>query len=206
MDADLRREYVLNAIKQQSKPVSASFLAKELNVSRQVIVGDVALLRAQGNDIIATARGYMTPAFIRGGENVSRRTSEVFVSMQSPAGANSEFLFAPWYSETNQYLSKVVCQHTPGDTRNELYTIVDLGAIVVNVIVEHGYYGEITGCLNLATRKDVDLFIGKVDASEVKLLSELTMGVHLHTIACYDNAHFEEVYLALDVAGYLYKN
>jgi len=172
MDTNLRREHVLTTIKQQQKPVSASLLAKELNVSRQVIVGDVALLRAQGHEIIATARGYMIPNF----------------------------------NEADQYLGKVVCQHTPADTRNELYTIVDLNALVVNVIVEHGFYGEITGCLNLANRKDVDIFMEKVKSAEVKLLSELTMGIHIHTIACRNKAHFDEVYQTLEENGYLYKN
>jgi len=174
MDADLRREYVLDKIRNQAqnKPVSASFLAKELNVSRQVLVGDVALLRAQGHEIIATARGYMIPNF----------------------------------NEANQYAGKVVCQHTPSDTKSELYTIVDLDAVVVSVTVEHGFYGEITGCLNLANRKDVDIFISKVEASEVKLLSELTMGIHIHTIACRNKAHFDEVYHALKSAGFIYRN
>jgi len=172
MDTNSRREYVLNTIKQQKKPVSASLLAKELNVSRQVIVGDVALLRAQGHEIIATARGYMIPNF----------------------------------NETDQYLGKIVCQHTPEATKDELYTIVDLDAIVVNVIVEHGFYGEIAGCLNLANRKDVDTFMGKVKSAEIKLLSELTMGIHIHTIACRNKAHFDEVYQALEANGYLYKN
>lgn len=40
-------------------PLSASHLAKELNVSRQIIVGDVALLRASGENIFATPRGYI---------------------------------------------------------------------------------------------------------------------------------------------------
>jgi len=172
MDAEQRRERVLNAIKHQNRPISASLLARELNVSRQIIVGDVALLRAQGHEIIATARGYITSTF----------------------------------SEANQFLGKVVCQHRPDQTRAELYIIVDLGATAVNVVVEHSYYGEITGGLNLASRKDVDEFMGKVKASEVKLLSELTMGIHLHTIACRDKAHFEEVYQALKAGGFLYQN
>jgi len=171
MDADSRREYVLNVINNQNKPVSASFLAKELNVSRQVIVGDVALLRAQGHEIIATARGYMIPSF----------------------------------NDSNQYLGKVACQHLPENTKSELYIMVDLGAVVVNVIVAHGFYGEITGCLNLASRLDVDIFMDKVNASEIKLLSELTMGIHLHTIACRNKTHFDEVCQALDNNGYLYK-
>ena len=71
------------------------------------------------------------------------------------------------------------------------------------MIVEHGLYGEITGSLNLTTRGDVDMFIRKVENAEVKLLSELTMGVHTHTIACRDKAHFEAVCLVLAAAGHL---
>ena len=170
MDADKRREYVLDKIRRRERPVSASSLAKELSVSRQVIVGDVSLLRARGHEIIATARGYMVPK----------------------------------NNEANRYFGKVACQHTSARVKDELYTIVDLGAVVVNVIVEHGVYGEITGSLNLDNREDVDVFIGKVDAMEVRLLSELTMGAHLHTIACRDQAHFEEVYQALKAGGFLY--
>jgi len=57
-----RRHSVLKIISQSKKPISASLIAKTLNVSRQIIVGDVALLRAEGHEITATARGYlMTP-------------------------------------------------------------------------------------------------------------------------------------------------
>lgn len=45
MNSEKRREYIMNALKQTDRPISASKLAKELSVSRQIIVGDVALLR-----------------------------------------------------------------------------------------------------------------------------------------------------------------
>ena len=61
MDKILRRERILEEIRQAQKPISATVLAEKFNVSRQVVVGDVALLRANGLDIIATARGYMIP-------------------------------------------------------------------------------------------------------------------------------------------------
>ena len=48
MNSEKRREYIMNALKQTDRPISASKLAKELSVSRQIIVGDVALLRASG--------------------------------------------------------------------------------------------------------------------------------------------------------------
>ena len=40
-------------------PVSAAALARRFSVSRQIIVGDIALLRASGADISATPRGYV---------------------------------------------------------------------------------------------------------------------------------------------------
>jgi len=172
MESELRREQILNMISEQISPISASSLAKMLNVSRQVIVGDIALLRAKGHEIIATARGYIVPSF----------------------------------RESNSYLGKVACRHARADTLNELYTIVDLGATVVNVIVEHKLYGEITGGLNLTDRKDVDVFIEKAELSNIRLLSELTMEVHLHTIACNDKVHFEQICKALEDNGYLFKN
>ena len=55
----IRRGKILEIIQKSSTPVSASTLAKELGVSRQGIVGDVALLRAEGNEIISTPRGYV---------------------------------------------------------------------------------------------------------------------------------------------------
>jgi len=173
MNSELRREQILNIIRQQKSPISATVLAKELNVSRQVIVGDVAYLRAQGNEIVATARGYLMPELI---------------------------------GNPNSYFGKVACRHTREYTKPELYTMVDLGATVVNVIVEHELYGELTGGLNLASREDVDAFFKKAESSNIKLLSELTMDVHLHTIACRDKFHFEQVCNALEKNGYLFQN
>ena len=54
-----RRDEILTEIKKSDVPVSAGTLAKKFHVSRQIIVGDVALLRAEGNKIIATPRGYV---------------------------------------------------------------------------------------------------------------------------------------------------
>lgn len=59
MDSNTRREHILETIQKSTKPISASSLAKLFHVSRQIIVGDIALLRAGGNEIIATPRGYV---------------------------------------------------------------------------------------------------------------------------------------------------
>lgn len=54
-----RRERILEYLKDTQEPLSATALARRLSVSRQVIVGDVALLRAAGEAVSATPRGYV---------------------------------------------------------------------------------------------------------------------------------------------------
>lgn len=58
MDGEERRSAILEILRGADRPVSASALAARFNVSRQIIVGDVALLRASGSEITATPRGY----------------------------------------------------------------------------------------------------------------------------------------------------
>lgn len=62
MKANERRAEILSLIGNSQHPVSASFLSEKYSVSRQVIVQDIALLRAQGYGVIATNRGYVLGA------------------------------------------------------------------------------------------------------------------------------------------------
>ena len=59
MNAETRRKKILEQLSASNKPVSATALAGMFSVSRQVIAGDIALLRASGADITATPRGYV---------------------------------------------------------------------------------------------------------------------------------------------------
>jgi len=156
-------------IKESDRALSASLLATKLGVSRQVIVGDVALLRAEGQEIIATARGYIIPDI----------------------------------TKKNQYIRKIACCHTPEQTIDELYLLVDLGVSVDYVVIEHEVYGELTGYLGIENRTDVDLFVKKLASSQSRLLSELTLGIHLHTVSCRNKEHFDEMMVAMTKAGYL---
>ncbi|MDO5491922.1 MAG: transcription repressor NadR [Bacillota bacterium] len=54
-----RQQDILNTLRQTDRPISASALAGQFDVSRQIIVSDVALLRAAGEEIVATSRGYL---------------------------------------------------------------------------------------------------------------------------------------------------
>ncbi|SFD39873.1 hypothetical protein SAMN05216238_101157 [Lentibacillus persicus] len=144
-----RRKKILNVLKASSDPHSGSMLARQMNVSRQAIVQDISLLKAKGEPIIATSRGYV------------------------------------YYEETNenQKFSRVIAvSHKFEETGNELYTLVDHGVTVRNVMVEHPVYGDLTGSLMIKNRLDVDAFLKKINQTGASLLSKLTAGVHLHTI------------------------
>ena len=59
MDAADRRIAILDRLNNTTVPLPAAGLGEALGVSRQIIVGDVALLRASGHSIHATNRGYL---------------------------------------------------------------------------------------------------------------------------------------------------
>ena len=59
MDGTERRKQILQMLTESAGPVSGTRLAKEFSVSRQVIVQDMALLRANGTEIVSTNRGYL---------------------------------------------------------------------------------------------------------------------------------------------------
>ena len=59
MSGEERRGKIIQRLKESDKPIPGTALAKEFDVSRQVIVQDVALLRANGKNIFSTNRGYL---------------------------------------------------------------------------------------------------------------------------------------------------
>ena len=54
-----RREQILQILKNSKEPVAGTELANQLDVSRQVIVQDMALIRANGVEVFSTNRGYL---------------------------------------------------------------------------------------------------------------------------------------------------
>ena len=65
MKAEKRREEILSFIGNSDEPIPANSLKDRFNVSRQVIVQDIAILRANGYDITSTNRGYFLNAKLR---------------------------------------------------------------------------------------------------------------------------------------------
>ncbi|MEC6747197.1 transcription repressor NadR [Marinilactibacillus sp. XAAS-LB27] len=169
MEAETRREQIISMLSESNHPVVARVLAERFGVSRQVIVGDIALLRAEGQEILSTPKGYI------------RRV------------------------ETHIHKRRIVCQHHYERTQEELYTIVDHGGQVLDVIVEHPLYGEIIGGLNISSRMDVDDFLKAIEKNDTSLLAELTHGLHTHTISAKDEETLDKIAATLDEKNLLYK-
>ncbi|MEG0328891.1 MAG: transcription repressor NadR [Longicatena sp.] len=169
MNSAQRREKIVEEINKSDKPLSASFLAKLFEVSRQVVVGDIALLRAGGHLIIATPRGY----------TFEKKEKEGIVRT-------------------------IAVSHKSDKLAEEIYTIVDLGGVIIDVIVEHPVYGELSGTLHIASRYDADQFLNSVKEHQAKPLSELTNGLHLHTIQCENEIIYQRILQGLEDKGFLY--
>lgn len=61
MNSKERRNYILHKLIKFVEPLKGHLLAAELGVTRQIIVKDIAILRAEGKNIIATPEGYIIP-------------------------------------------------------------------------------------------------------------------------------------------------
>lgn len=59
ISGDERRKSILTLLEQTPDPLKGNELAEKMNVSRQVIVQDISLLKAEGQPIIATSQGYL---------------------------------------------------------------------------------------------------------------------------------------------------
>jgi uncharacterized protein len=136
-----RRDNILKLLLESSEPFTGS------DITRQIIVKDIAILRAKGKNIIATPDGYIIN------------------------------------KNENKIKAIIAVTHTEEEMFDEMNIVIKYGGIIEDVIVEHPLYGEITGMLMIKNYNELNKFIEKYNKQRAKLLSVLTNGVHLHTIA-----------------------
>lgn len=163
-----RRSDLLRVIQEHGEPITGTELAQRLGVSRQIIVQDVAVLRAAGQEILATPRGYM---------------------LLPPGPAAHRAILAT--------------RHSRQDTEDELSIMVDHGLRVLDVVVEHPLYGELRAPLMFSSRSDIRTWRARLDETGASLLSDLTGGVHLHTVETSDPARLERAREELARRGFL---
>lgn len=87
--------------------------------------------------------------------------------------------------------------------REELYAVVDAGAVVEDIVVSHPVYGEFRAMLMLASRRQVDDFVENPGWQEASPLSVLTDGLHLHTLTAPDERTLDVAFSELERRGFL---
>jgi uncharacterized protein len=82
--ASQRRRRIVAWMRSHGAPIRGGELARHFRVSRQCLVQDVAILRAGGEDIVATPRGYRLPT------GVGRRHRAVLACRHAPERTEEE--------------------------------------------------------------------------------------------------------------------
>lgn len=169
MLSEARREKIVEKLKAEERTITGGELAKAFDVSRQVIVQDIAVLRAQGYDILATANGYMLPK----------------------------------QQQTYRYIKAIACRHMGyREMEEELTIMVDMGAKILDVVVDHPVYGKISRNLMICSRMDVQDFMHKVKTQKAEPLSSLTGGEHIHHLELSGERAYQLMMEALREKGF----
>ena len=168
MESDDRRKQILEILTSRNTPVSGSDLAELLKVSRQVIVQDIALLRAVNKSILSTNKGYII------------------------------------YSTEPRMHRRTFCvKHSDLQIKEELETIVDNCGRILDVVIDHEIYGQITVDLIINSRRDVREFVRKLEENRTRPLNYLTNGLHFHTIEADTEEDLDLIEEELNKKGFL---
>jgi len=168
MNSVERRIQIEQMLMKSVRAIKGQELADDFGVTRQVIVKDISIMRAEGKNIVATPEGYIIPI-----------------------------------PDKNLIKRMVAFWHEPDAMEEELNTIVNLGGVVQEVLIEHPVYGEIRGMLMIKNNEDVKNFIKRFEEFQAEPLSSLTGGIHLHTIAAKDENTMNIIIEELKKKNYL---
>ena len=184
MTGEERRNGLLNTIREADAPLSGAALAKKYQVSRQVIVQDMALLRAAHHEIYATPKGY--------------------VILQSQLDDISEKKMEARIDQKASVSREYRVSHSDEEIEDELNTIVDMGGKVIDVIIRHEVYGTIRADLPMQCRRHVQAFVEEIKTGKSKPLKNLTSGgIHYHTVEADSEETLDLIEQELKKKGYL---
>lgn len=168
VEGETRRKKIIDILTTSNKPISGTELSEMLAVSRQVIVQDIALLRAVNKSILSTNKGYLL-----------------------------------YNNESKKFRKSFCVIHSDKQISDELETIVDNNGKILDVVIEHDIYGQITVDLIINSRRDIKEFISKLNSNKTKPLKNLTDGIHYHTVEVDVESDLDLIERELKKKGYL---
>lgn len=132
MTGEMRRMKILDVLKSQHTPVSGTALAKQFHVSRQVIVQDIALMRAENHWILSTNKGYV----YRTEELDDTQPKRVFWVKHSTEQVLDEFMTV---LELGGKILDVAVEH-------ELYGQIRVDLLIETVHDAHDFVAKLAKC------------------------------------------------------------
>lgn len=132
MTGEIRREQILQMLKQQGIPMSGTTLAKHFRVSRQVIVQDIALMRAENHRILSTNKGYL----FRTEEQTNTQPKRVFHVKHTTEQVLDEFMVV---TELGGKVLDVAVEH-------ELYGQIRVDLLVETAQDARDFFDRLTAC------------------------------------------------------------
>ncbi len=125
----LRRDIIIKLIKESPTPISGAKISEVLNVSRQVIVQDIAILRASNIDIQSTNKGYVITDVITRVFKVKHNKKDITDELTTIVDLGGEildcFIIHDVYGEINVPLN-ISSRKDINDFTDELKTKEDL--------------------------------------------------------------------------------
>ncbi|RNF40955.1 transcription repressor NadR [Planococcus salinus] len=151
-----RRQILLEKIKTANKPLTGSELAAVAQVSRQVIVGDMTLLKAKGEPILATSQGYLYMNNETGRVETSRRIAcrhqpqdteqELMVLVEAGVTVKDVSIEHPVYGE----LTAGIHVSTPQQVADFMKRVRDTGASYLLELTDGTHLHTITAANDAA--------------------------------------------------------
>ena len=132
MTGESRRTKILDMLKSQHTPISGTALAKQFHVSRQVIVQDIALIRAENHRILSTNKGYV----YRSEEPDDSQPKRVFWVKHSTEQVLDEFMIV---LDLGGRILDVAVEH-------ELYGQICVDLMIETVQDAHDFVSRLSKC------------------------------------------------------------
>lgn len=108
-----------------------------------------------------------------------------------------------YLDEPRQAVRLVKVYHTNEQVEDELTTIVNMGGIVQDVLINHRTYGKLSAPMNIKNQRDIRMFMEDLQSGKSYPLLNVTSGYHFHHIAAESEEILDEISDELGRKGYM---
>lgn len=132
MTGEARRAKILSKLQESDTPLSGTALAKAFHVSRQIIVQDIALMRAENYGILSTNKGYL----LRSPSSENTQPKRVFFVKHTTEQVLEEFQII---LELGGKILDVAVEH-------ELYGQIRVDLLIETLADAEDFHGRLMAC------------------------------------------------------------